>query len=194
MNKTIHPPPNPDVARVMAEIFGTDDMRTMDLFAKFKIINRVLHHLFDACRQQHETEEGAALSHARMRILIRLEAESRLGNADGVQPSQLSRWMGVNRNTISALLNGLEEQNLIERHLHPTDRRQISIRLTEAGHALVQTRAPQTAAFVNSLFEGLSEADRDALNDLLDRVLGHLHARAEELAIELPVAPPDDDA
>ena len=156
----------PDVARVLSEIFAVDDMRALNLFRQLKTIHRALHQL----AAEHHPDE-TKLSHARIHLLIRLEASARLGDDGGRLPSELSAWLGVSRNTVSALLNGLEEQGLIERALHPTDRRQILIRLTDAGRAEVLERAPAFGAFVTRLFRALDDAERATLAALLDKLL-----------------------
>jgi len=132
-----------------------------------------------------------ALSHARMRLLILLMVEKHHGNETGLLPSELSHRLGVSRNTVSTLLNGLEAQGLIVRQLHPDDRRQWLIRLTPEGEALVRQRAPEFATFVNTLFQGLSEQEQQTLIALLDKLREDLAQRIAELAssAQTPPAP-----
>jgi DNA-binding MarR family transcriptional regulator len=108
-----------------------------------------------------------------------------------LQPSELSAALGVSRNTVSALLNGLEEQGLIERHLHPTDRRQFLVRITPAGCDLVRTRAPQFAAFIASLLDDLSPDERHTLFVLLDKLYSRMLERAVEAGINVPGIDPE---
>jgi DNA-binding MarR family transcriptional regulator len=172
--------PPRDVQHVLAELFGVEDMSTHKLFRQIKTISHLLRLLFGEFRKDDTP------SHARMRLLIRLEIDARLGRDEGVLPSELSQWLGVSRNTVSALLNGLEEQGLIERHLHPDDRRRIQIRLTDEGHQLVKHRAPQMGAFTHNLFDALTPEERDTLSTLLEKLLAGMVARAAELNIDMP--------
>ena len=118
-----HPP---EIEAVMNGILQSPDPAKIDLFRHFKVIS----HLLSLLSGQYHKE---TLSVARMQLLVRLLVERNLGNTEGISPSGLSKFLRVSRNTVSALLNGLEEQGLIERELHPTDRRQFLIRITAAG-------------------------------------------------------------
>lgn len=166
---------------MLAEVFQVEDMSTHTLFRQIKMINHLLRLLFGEFRKDEDTP-----SHPRMRLLIRLEVDARLGRDDGVLPSELSQWLGVSRNTVSALLNGLEEQGLIQRHLHPEDRRRIQIRLTDEGHVLVKKRAPHIGSFIQNLFDTLTPEERDTLSTLLDKLLEGMLARATEMGIDMP--------
>jgi len=176
--------PSPEVERIMADIFSTEDMSKLDLFRKLKAVSHLLNHLAG------EYRKDVKLSQARMRLLIWLAISDRMGNDWGLQPSELSRFLGVSRNTVSALLNGLEVQGLIERHLHPTDRRQLLIRITPDGHDLVCVRAPEFGAFVTSMFETLSPEERATLLTLLDKLFEGLLDRATSMGLYAPDAEP----
>jgi DNA-binding MarR family transcriptional regulator len=176
-----HPPP--EIQAIMAELYQVDDMRDMNLF---RLLWGTIH-MVDYLKgeRRHESQ----LSAARMRVLIRLAVDNRLGRETGLQPSELSEFIGVSRNTVSALLNGLEEQGLIERHLHPTDRRQFLIRITPAGEDMVHERAPIFAAFVTDLLSALSEEERQTLSALLGKLFNNLAARAAAAGLRPPHPP-----
>jgi MarR family transcriptional repressor of emrRAB len=165
-----HPPP--DVHGLLSAIFNIEDMSQMDLFFRLKATAHLLDHLTGHCHKP------GRLSAARMRLLIRLIVAAQIGPHEGLSPSDLSDFLGVSRNTISALLSGLEEQGLIERRLHPTDRRQFLIRISPAGQDLVRQRAPQFAALVGSLFDVLSPEEQQTLLALLTRLSENLFAKA----------------
>jgi DNA-binding MarR family transcriptional regulator len=169
----------------MSEVFGVQDMETLDLFHHLKAVSHILNYLVG------EYRNDGKLSHARMRLLIRLVIDNKLGIESGVQPSELSEDLGVSRNTVSALLNGLEEQGLIERHLHPTDRRQFLIRITPDGCDVVYKRAPQFATFVSSLFDHFSPDERQTLLVLLDKLRSRMLERAVEMRINVPGIEPE---
>jgi DNA-binding MarR family transcriptional regulator len=170
----------PEVEQIMADIFNTQDMSKLDLFRKLMKVSNLLSHVAS------EYREDVKLSHARMRLLMRLAVSDRIGDDQGLPPSELSRFLGVSRNTVSALLNGLEDQGLIERHLHPTDRRQFLIHITPGGHDLVCARAPEFGAFVASMFEVLSPEERATLLALLDKLYESLLDRAAALGLFVP--------
>jgi DNA-binding MarR family transcriptional regulator len=113
---------------------------------------------------------GAHLSGPRWHMLMRLWAQEQRFE-EGLSPSDLSRCLSVSRNTVSALLRGLEERGLIERELDLQDRRGFCIRLSRAGRALIRESAPAHMAFLNRLVDGLSAAEQAQLIDLLDKLL-----------------------
>jgi DNA-binding MarR family transcriptional regulator len=169
----------------MADIFSTEDMSRLELFRRLKAVSHLLGHLAG------EYRKDVKLSHARMRLLMRLAVSDRMGDSQGLLPSELSRFLGVSRNTVSALLNGLEEQGLIERHLHPTDHRQFLICITPGGHDLVCARAPEFGAFVASMLEVLSPEERATLLALLDKLYESLLDRAAAMGLFVPGTEPE---
>lgn len=110
------------------------------------------------------------LSGPRWGLMLRLLAEEKRGSCDGLTPTHLSHFQNVSKNTISALLRGLEEQGLIQRTLDPKDRRLFRIQLTEHGRQTVQTEAPLRIRHLNELASGLSPAEQDQLIGLLSRL------------------------
>lgn len=170
-----HPPP--EIRAIMADYFQVEDMHDLDLFRK---LYGVIHLIGSLKGDNHK---DGRLSASRMRILVRLAIEHRLGFTEGLQPSELSEFLNVSRNTVSALLKGLEEQDLVERHLHPTDHRQFLIRITPTGEQLVKAQAPKFAAFVTDLTSILSQEERHTLSLLLDKLLAGMAERAERLGI-----------
>jgi len=130
-----HPPFVPHDSPVVAGLFGTSNLEGMEALYRLK---RVSHLIGLLIATQHRED---ALSHARMRLLTHLVMGKLQGNDSGLLPSELSRFLGISRNTVSTLLNGLEAQGLIERHLHPDDRRQWLVRVTPEGEALIRARA-----------------------------------------------------
>lgn len=175
--------PPPEIHEAMSDIFQIENMRAFQLFRSLKMTA----HFLEVLRGEHRKEGN--LSAARMRILVRLTIEDRLGRDDGLQPSELSEHLGVSRNTVSALLNGLEEQGLIERHLHPTDRRQLLIRITPEGRIVVHHHAPEFGAYLRDLFSGLSEEEQTELLSLHHKLFLSFLQRAVETGINLPGMP-----
>ena len=182
MKHSRHCKHSPEVEAALADIFAIRDMRSFHLYRRLQHVNHLLRHLVDKFRS------GDKLSHARMRLLVRLEVNDRLGVDEGLLPSELSRWLGVSRNTVSALLNGLEEQGLITRQAHPTDRRRVQIHITAAGQEQVRQYAPPMGAFLDGLFDTLTSQEKDTLLRLLDKLHETMHARAEEMGVEIPAS------
>lgn len=117
----------------------------------------------------HKMEPGE-LSGPRMGILIRLLVAEKSGNKDGMNPTALSRFQNVKKNTISSLLRGLEESGYVERNLDPTDKRVFLIRITEAGRKMMETVGPQRLKTMNDLASDLSDDEKTQLIFLLEKL------------------------
>ncbi len=131
------------------------------------------------------------LSDSRLNLLVRLLAESQRGNTQGVSPTHLSRCLHVSKNTVSALLRGLEEQGLIERVLDPRDRRSFLIRLTPAGKAMVERAMPSHIARINAPLQEFTPEEVGQLLALLAKLVRALESQQEgPLAAEATPQPP----
>lgn len=170
-----HRADGPPPVRVLLEaLVGEADVDTTGL--ELAGLIRLTANLYDeAAIVQHPRAGG--ISGPRWMLLGRLLAEEARGNREGLSPTHLSRWQKVSKNTVSALLRGLEEQGLIERAVDPADRRGFRIRLTDAGRELVRSTAPQHLAYLNSLVEDLTSEERAQLLALLGKLCRSLAAR-----------------
>jgi DNA-binding MarR family transcriptional regulator len=129
---------------------------------------RILANLYENHRM--ECSDGAEISGPRMGILFRLMAEEDRGNTAGITPSEFSRNQNVSRNTISALLRGLEEQGLIERRLDEQDRRVFRIGVTQAGRDVVAQLGPKMVKDSSQMVSGLADAEQAQLVELLGKL------------------------
>ena len=76
------------------------------------------------------------LSWSKLAILLWLRAYQEEQPGSGLMPSMLSELIGVGRNTISTLLDGLERQGYVSRELDAEDKRRFIIRLTPPGQTV----------------------------------------------------------
>lgn len=143
---------------------------------------RVLAKLFDMAVAR--SPQFGELSGPRLGILLRLYMEAEHGDPNGVKPGALGRFQDVKKNTISALLKGLEEAGLIERAPHPTDGRASLVRITPAGRELVRSTAPVRFQFMNEVTSSLSSVEQDELIRLLTRLHQSLSAHVKDLPCE----------
>jgi DNA-binding MarR family transcriptional regulator len=95
--------------------------------------------------------------------LSQMSALSRLEQAGPMTTADLARADSMKPQSMGVILASLEQEGLIERRPHPTDRRQIHFVLTEAG-AAVRTR--HRAAKRDWLVGVLAELDPAALKTL----------------------------
>ena len=101
------------------------------------------------------------VSYARMRLLGAL----RCGGPKIM--SDISDDLGVTRRNITALVDALEDEDLVRRLPHPTDRRATIIELTGEGERTMDTFYDKHRRAVAELFVGLSEEDHHELVRLL---------------------------
>ncbi len=151
---------------------GVETIRGVELLRAVRIVNN----LYDAIFSERLRDDQ--LSGPRWGILMRLYADEMSGHSGGLSPSVLSQHQMVSKNTVSALLRGLEEQGLIERQLDPNDRRSFTIRLTDLARAQVRAKTPTHVHFLNRLCADLSETEAETLLQLLARLRQSLLAFA----------------
>ena len=101
------------------------------------------------------------MTYARMRLLGALHCK-------GPQiMSSISEELGVTRRNVTALVDALEEEGLVRRKPHPTDRRATVIEMTGRGERTMDRLYDEHRAAVAELFEGLDETDRKELTRML---------------------------
>lgn len=162
----------------MQELTGITDVSGIELVRMISMLSR----MFESATC-FETEE-ANLSGPRWGLLMHLLIAEKRGKLEGLTPTDLSRHQNVSKNTVSALLRGLEEQGLIQRTLDPSDHRIFRIQLTETGREMVKEVAPKAIAYTNRLASGMSTQERSQLHELLVKLYFSvlkqtLHAKTE---------------
>ena len=88
---------------------------------------------------------------------------------EGVTMSELSRMLLVSNGNATAVMDRLEKDGLAKRSQSLTDRRTVYVALTEEGLRQFEGLAADHEAEVNRLFGHLTEADLDALTEILRR-------------------------
>jgi len=89
---------------------------------------------------------------------------------EGVTMSELSRMLLVSNGNATTVVDRLESDGLVARSPSQTDRRTVFVALTPEGFAQFEGLAAQHEAEVARVFGGLSEADLDAMTEILKRV------------------------
>ncbi len=168
-------------------IFNIEDSSSIELFV---MLQRVAH-LSRLLDDQPSGDLG--LSGSRWRLLLRLLIEEELGNGAGLTPTVLSHSQRVSKNTISALLRGLEAQGLIQRALDSADLRAFRIQLTQAGRDYLHNTTPRRLEGLNRLLSGLDPQEREQLTMLLEKLqrslfgpIHHPNEGGSDLAPESP--------
>ena len=90
-------------------------------------------------------------------------------NRDATQ-KQLSQALAVSAPNVTALIDRMNERDLLKRVRNETDRRSQHVRLTRKGAALVREAREVSLTMERDLLRHLSEAERAMLIELLQKV------------------------
>jgi DNA-binding MarR family transcriptional regulator len=105
--------------------------------------------------------QDRGMTYARMRLLGAL-------HCGGPQiMTSISDELGVTRRNVTALVDALEEEGLVRRKPHPTDRRATVIEMTSEGERTMDRIYDEHRAAVAELFAELDEEDREELSRML---------------------------
>lgn len=96
---------------------------------------------------------------------------SLIGANPGLTQSALARAVGIERSTMVAVIDNLQDRGLVERRPSPVDRRSYALMLTETGTALLERLTPLVRAHERNVARRLSTAEKDKLIDLLTRLI-----------------------
>ena len=92
---------------------------------------------------------------------------------EGLKMNELSRMLMVTGGNVTAIVDQLENEGLVERLDEPADRRAFRIRLTRAGERAFAEMARAHEGWVVELLAGLSRREQDDLLRLLAKVKQH---------------------
>jgi DNA-binding MarR family transcriptional regulator/CheY-like chemotaxis protein len=112
------------------------------------------------------TDEQTAklgISQTKLTVLMYLKDES-------ASPSAIAKHCGVSRAAVTGLLDGLEQEGYVERDIHPSDRRALTIKLTPKGQQFLSLISLQDQTQqISGIIRALDVSDREKMNTLLSR-------------------------
>jgi len=92
---------------------------------------------------------------------------------EGLRMNELSRMLMVTGGNVTAIVDQLEKEGLVERLDEPDDRRAFRIRLTRSGDKTFAEMARAHEQWVVELLEGLTRREHDELLKLLAKLKVH---------------------
>ncbi|PZQ23012.1 MAG: MarR family transcriptional regulator [Sphingopyxis macrogoltabida] len=95
----------------------------------------------------------------------------------GIRQGPLAELIEVEPITLSRLIDRLEEAGLVERRADPTDRRAWRLHLTAAAEPLLDGLRRTAQDVIDEATEGMTDAERDQLSQLVERVRANLSRR-----------------
>ncbi len=120
----------------------------------------------------HQKFSEAAISPGKYSVLLELLALDPTGS---MKPSELAKNLGVSRAAITGLIDGLVKQDYVRRSHDETDRRQVSIALTEQGKNFITALLPEQFALMASVMTPLSTTQRGQMRKILTLIEEGLH-------------------
>jgi DNA-binding MarR family transcriptional regulator len=86
--------------------------------------------------------------------------------------TELADYLGLDKSTMTGLVDRAAKRGLLERVRNPTDGRAVDVRISPAGAALAERLYAQVVASLAPLTGALSRADQHRLRALLETMLG----------------------
>lgn len=81
----------------------------------------------------------------------------------GITPGELAELEKVQPPSMTRVIAALEERGLVARTPHPTDRRQVTVTVTEAAQALLKEERRRKEAWLNQRLKELTPEERTIL-------------------------------
>jgi DNA-binding MarR family transcriptional regulator len=94
-----------------------------------------------------------------------------------ISQHDLGDQLGIDRTTMVELIDDLEKQGAVARRRNPADRRSYALALTAKGRALQKKAARAFDDVTDEVFADLKPSERNALSDMLRRVIEGVDAK-----------------
>ena len=135
-----------------------------------------------AAGQQELIDALVMTSFATMAVLNRVAAEHDLSLTQlrvlgilrdrRLKMSELTNYLGLDKSTVSGLVDRAEKRGLLQRAPNPRDGRGVDVFLTPGGARLAERGAAQAAQSLSPMTSALTPAQGRRLAALLERMLG----------------------
>ena len=98
---------------------------------------------------------------------------------EGVSQSEVATWLDLEPIALVRMLDKLNDEGLVERRAHPTDRRVRTLWLTPAARPMVTQILAINKTIREEAFAGMAAHARETVIDILDGIKGNLVLREE---------------
>ena len=113
-----------------------------------------------------------------MWVMINLLSEE----SESMSPAQLATVTGLSRPSMTSVLDSLEKKGYIRRSMHPTDRRMVSVHITEQGKSFMGEVFPPIGRGVVRTLKYLNQEERKTFMKLYSKILAGSRELLEEPA------------
>lgn len=125
------------------------------------------------------TLEGTGLHMGQVLVLATLRAQRELHGESRLTQRQLGEATGIEKSSLVLFLDALERDGWVQRARHPTDRRAHIVHLTDAGARRFEQVGLGLYRQQEKNLAVLSEAERRAMLDMMNRLTDHLSREAD---------------
>ena len=136
------------------------------------VIEKLSHQLVELYEKMSFWEQdvlrGSGLSTAQMHTV------EIVGHGVSLQMKELARKMGVTTGTLTVMVDRLEEQGLLQRMPHETDRRSWLIELTEKGQVLFGQHHQYHLRLTEEITSTLSREEQELFCVMLEKIVGQI--------------------
>jgi DNA-binding MarR family transcriptional regulator len=144
-------------------IARADDHRALRIWLRLLTCTQLIER-----RVRSGLREQFATTLPRFDLMAQLER-----HPEGLKMNELSRLLMVTGGNVTAIVDQVEKEGLVERLDEPADRRAFRIRLTPAGRKTFAEMARAHEEWVVELLSGLSRREQDELLKLLAKLKSH---------------------
>ncbi len=130
---------------------------------------------------RHRLKGSFGISLSRFDLMAQLER-----NADGLTMGEISRRMMVSGGNVTAIVDQLEKEDLVQRYAASNDRRSIRVKLTASGRETFSKMAQEHEQWVVELFSGLSDSQQARLQSLLGSLKTDIYQQQQIKSQETP--------
>jgi DNA-binding MarR family transcriptional regulator len=137
-----------------------------------EVLERVhaIMHLYRSAQQRSLRAGPHDLAHMEIKVL------GFFARRPGATQSDLAAHSGRDKAQLARLIRGLRDRGLLDATADETDKRSTRLALSEAGKAMFAALHRHDGALAEAALEGIADADRATLLDLLERVRANLEA------------------
>ena len=100
-----------------------------------------------------------------------------LWNQGNLSQQQLADRMHKDKNSITKLIDAIEQKGLVVREQNPSDRRSNTIVLTEKGHNLKLEAKKVGISLLDKMLEGLSKEEIQSFIDIMRRISNNMSVK-----------------
>ncbi|OZI71788.1 MarR family winged helix-turn-helix transcriptional regulator [Bordetella genomosp. 12] len=172
MTLATHPEPGgrPTSSSVPSPMPDPAIERLPQLYSRPGFLLRRAHQIYVAIFEENFARLG--ISPAQYSVMIALH------DLQGINQGELAKAIGMNKVTVSQIVQALETRGWVSRKQSDPDRRRLRLTLTPAGKKALNQTAEMAEATYAEQMAPLSAAERQRLMKLLQRIVTDLEPRA----------------